>query len=248
MKIKNLLFWVTFYSIAMGFLESAVVIYLRQLLYPGPDGFTFPLRPMHHNLALVEVSREAATIVMLMAIGAVAGKSKAEKFAWFLYSFAIWDIFYYVFLYVFLGWPQNLMTWDILFLIPVPWVGPVLSPVIIDIVMILFALTIVRYSIKKSQVALRLSETLMLLTGGFIVVCSFTYDYVVQYWPQLYRQISGGRSLLSEMYNYSPAWFNWYLFSFGALIMIFSYITYLRRLSLFEATQHAEVREHYNYY
>jgi len=230
MKIKNLLFWVTLYAISMGFLESAVVIYLRELLYPAPMGFNFPLKPMHHKLAIVEVSREAATIIMLLAVAFLTGKNKAEKLAWFLYSFAIWDIFYYVFLYVFLGWPQSLFTWDILFLIPVPWTGPVLSPVIIDFEMILFAMTITTYSNKNREVKLRIKEQLLLATGALIVICSFTADYVVMNQAALCRNIAQGCSLLSEMYNYSPAHFNWYLFSVGSGCILISWFIYLSRL------------------
>src|ERR1700761_8169944 len=99
MSAKKILFWVTLYSIAMGFLEAAVVIYLRYLLYP--KGFSFPLVTMQPQLGIVELWREAATIIMLLAIGMIAGKNKAERLAYFLFSFAVWDILYYVFLYIF---------------------------------------------------------------------------------------------------------------------------------------------------
>ena len=97
MGLRKTLFWVTFFSIAMGFLESAVVIYLRRMYYP--HGFSFPLQPMPHDIAIVEIWREAATIIMLLAIGILAGRKPSEKFAWFVISFAVWDIFYYVFSY-----------------------------------------------------------------------------------------------------------------------------------------------------
>ena len=109
---------VTILSIAMGFLECAVVIYMREILYPG--GFEFPLAAIEGDLALTEILREAATMVMLLAIGLMAGRNRSERFAWFLYSFAVWDIFYYVFLKILIGWPSSLLTWDILFLIPMP--------------------------------------------------------------------------------------------------------------------------------
>src|SRR3954464_1183341 len=140
MKLVNkTLVWVTIYSIAMGFLETAVVIYLRKLYYP--HGFSFPLAPVHNDIAVVELWRELATLFMLISIGILTGRNKAEKFAYFLYSFAVWDICYYVFLWVFINWPGSLMTWDILFLLPVPWVGPVITPCIIAVTMIFFALT-----------------------------------------------------------------------------------------------------------
>jgi hypothetical protein len=77
----------------MGMVESAVVIYLRELYYPG--GFKFPVQPTSTTVAITEVIREIATMIMLLAIGMLAGKSKTGRFAWFIYSFAIWDISYY---------------------------------------------------------------------------------------------------------------------------------------------------------
>ena len=121
----------------MGFLEAAVVVYLREILYPG--GFSFPLSPVPASLALTEIFREVATLVMLVSIGILAGRKFSTGFAWFIYSFAIWDIFYYIFLKAVLGWPESLMTWDVLFLIPTTWTGPVLTPVLVSLTMILFA-------------------------------------------------------------------------------------------------------------
>src|SRR6201998_1661345 len=109
--------WLTAFSIAMGFLETAVVIYLRKLYYP--HGFQFPLVPIDNDIAMVEFLREAATIIMLLGIGIIAGKNTSQKFGIFIYCFAVWDIFYYVFLKLLLGWPESLFTWDILFIIPV---------------------------------------------------------------------------------------------------------------------------------
>jgi len=136
-------FWVllTIFAIAMGFLESAVVIYLREIYYP--EGFAFPLNIIHGKIAVTEILREAATIVMLVSVSILAARRWIIRFAWFIYLFAIWDIFYYVFLRVLLGWPESLLTWDILFLIPTTWVGPVLAPVINSLTMILLAILLI---------------------------------------------------------------------------------------------------------
>src|SRR5580700_10847047 len=125
-RLRTKIFWLTAFSIAMGFLEAAVVIYLRKMYYP--NGFHFPLTVVEPDIGLTEFLREAATVIMLLAIGILTGKNTSQKFGIFLFCFAIWDIFYYVFLKMLIGWPASLLDWDILFLIPVPWVGPVLAP------------------------------------------------------------------------------------------------------------------------
>lgn len=101
MKLRRLLVIISVFAIAMAYMESAVVVYIREIMYPG--GFDFPLSHIPAKLALTEVLRELATLVMLVSIGILAGRSFSTGFAWFMYSFAIWDIFYYVFLWLLLG-------------------------------------------------------------------------------------------------------------------------------------------------
>src|SRR5215468_561177 len=97
----------TVYAVAMAYLESAVVVYLRRLYYP--QGFDFPLVIVDIPTLLIELGREAATIVMLATVGIAAGRTKVGKFAYFLLLFGVWDIFYYVWLKAFLGWPDSLL-------------------------------------------------------------------------------------------------------------------------------------------
>ena len=134
----NRLTWVIIFSIAMAFLESAVVVYIREIYYP--EGFNFPLKLIDNHIAITELLRELATVIMLIAIAVLAGKNSYERFAYFILSFAIWDIFYYVFLKMILNWPLSFLEWDVLFLLPYTWVGPVIAPIINSILMIILAL------------------------------------------------------------------------------------------------------------
>ena len=115
--MKRVIILLILFSTAMGFMESAVVIYLRHIYYP--EGFRFPLVPVSNLDGITELFREFATLIMLVTISAIAGKNPVQRFAIFLLNFAIWDLAYYLFLKLFLGWPLSLFTWDILFLIPV---------------------------------------------------------------------------------------------------------------------------------
>jgi len=124
----------------MAYVEAMVVVYLRELLYP--EGFSFPLKLMPLNLIVMELSRELASIAMLVAIAAIAGKKFWERFGYFIILFGTWDIFYYVWLKVTIGWPSSLFDWDILFLIPIPWIGPVIAPVLVALLMVIIGLSI----------------------------------------------------------------------------------------------------------
>jgi len=129
------LFLLAMFAIAMAFLEAAIVVYLRGLFYP--NGFTTTLGTFPIFYYGTEVFREAATIIMLAAVAVLsARRGWWERAAYFLFCFGMWDIFYYVWLYVLLDWPPSLLTSDVLFLIPVPWVAPVIVPVSVSVVMI----------------------------------------------------------------------------------------------------------------
>ncbi len=158
----------------MAFAESAVVVYLRAIFYP--EGFSFPLKAMADYKILVEVLREIATICMLTAVAYLAGRRFWERFAYFMFSFGVWDIFYYVWLKVLLDWPSSLLQWDVLFLIPLPWIGPVIAPASIAALMIVFSMLII-YSFEKGHDFKPAALSFVLaLTGIFIVLYSFMYD------------------------------------------------------------------------
>ncbi|MBN1597687.1 MAG: hypothetical protein JW894_05295 [Bacteroidales bacterium] len=220
-SVHKRLLWVGIFGVAMAFLESAVVIYLRVIYYPA--GFNFPLAPIEGKIAVTEILRELATIIMLLSVGILTGRDLAERFSYFIYCFAIWDIFYYVFLYLVIGWPESLMTWDILFLIPVTWVGPVITPVLVSLTMILLAVFILY---KKQRITgfrlSKLTETL-LLAGALIIFLSFIWDYSTYLFEYFELKeiwhFSGNDKLLEVANNYIPRKFNWILFCLGELVI-----------------------------
>jgi hypothetical protein len=164
--------WLGLYAVAMAFVEAAVVVDLRALYYPR--GFGFPLVPMPAAMASIEIAREAATVVMILAVAALAAGGPLETFLLFAWIFGVWDIFYYVWLRVALGWPPSLMTPDILFLIPVPWIGPVLAPLLVSAGLILGATLLLRARARGTAVAFRPAEWVAAIAGGNLVLLSFT--------------------------------------------------------------------------
>jgi hypothetical protein len=215
----------------MAYLESAVVVYLRAIIYP--EGFDFPLAPMQPGIAVTEIFREAATIIMLFGAGFLGGRYFTQRFAWFIYCFAVWDIFYYVFLKILLGWPASLMTWDILFLIPTTWTGPVISPVIVSCTMILLAMVIIFRGKKIEKVKMNRMEWILLITGSIILISAFTWDYSAF----LLRHYSFGElitltnknALLELSQQYIPEHFPWLLFALGeAMILLVTGLFYKR--------------------
>jgi hypothetical protein len=223
---------VTVFAVAMGFMESSIVIYLRELMYP--DGFSFPLTPIMPDIALTEVLREAATIIMLICIGFIAGKTAIERFAWFIFSFAIWDIFYYVFLKLLIDWPASFMTWDILFLIPATWVGPVITPVIVSLSMILLAVVILSFTGKGFTPAIKGIEWAWLITGSLILILGFIWDYS-KYMMEFFsfREIfilPSKTALFDQALQYIPESFNWFLFVSGQGVIVLTTIRIYFRL------------------
>jgi hypothetical protein len=119
----------------MAWVESAVVYYLRTLINRIEPYQPNPL-PLAGGLGTVELVREAATLIMLLAVGVLAGRNWRSRLGYAAVAFGVWDIFYYVFLRAMCGWPKSVFDWDILFLIPLPWWGPVLAPVLIALLMV----------------------------------------------------------------------------------------------------------------
>lgn len=128
---------VALFALAMAWVESAVVLYIRTTLNRIEPYQPEPM-PMLAGFAMAEVIREAATMVMLASVGWLAGRNFRTRFGYFVVAFGVWDIGYYLFLKPLTGWPNSLLDWDLLFLIPLPWWGPVLAPVMIAALMILF--------------------------------------------------------------------------------------------------------------
>jgi hypothetical protein len=230
MKPLTKILWVIFFAVAMGYLESAVVVYLRELYYP--EGFNFPLNAMAQDVAVTELFREAATLIMILAVSVLAAQLWLHRLAWFLLVFSVWDISYYIFLKLLLGWPESIFTTDILFLLPSIWTGPVIAPVINSLMMI-FVAAIILKSRKGLEPLIRLSRMVwgLLISGSIIVLIAYMKDfaeYVIDY-KRLFptTAINPDQILLKLSTEFIPRSFDWVLFSIGvcmhfaAVILLF---------------------------
>ncbi len=215
----------------MGFMESAVVVYLREIYYP--DGFDFPLKPIGQNIGITEILREAATLIMLIASGIIAGRTKTEKFGFFIYCFAIWDIFYYVFLKLLLGWPESLLTWDILFLIPVIWVGPVIGPVINLLTMILLAVLISYFTNLNPATRIKPMEWILFITGSVVIIISYIEDYLSYMLDKFafFELFDASQVHIITEYasDYQPVIFAWWIFVTGEVILLVTIYSFFAR-------------------
>ncbi len=138
------------FGVAMAHLEGVVVMYLRGALEVSQAAAgTATLDALTRRYLWIEQTREAATIVMLVSLALIVGRTWRERTAFFLWTFAFWDLFYYVSLYLLLRWPPALTTLDVLFLIPVPWIAPVWVPVVISSLTILGIATLAWYRARS---------------------------------------------------------------------------------------------------
>jgi len=192
--------WLTVFAVAMAYLEAAVVVYLRLLYYPG--GFTFPLVIIPGSQALIEIGREIATLIMLWAAGRLGTRGGWPGFAGFMFVFGVWDIFYYVWLKALLGWPASLLTWDVLFLVPVPWIAPVLAPILVSLSLIGAAVASEILGARGRPLRASVGEWLGVAAAGLLVILSFTWDA---------KEIVGGRV---------PTDFRWALFAVGEALAL----------------------------
>ena len=164
----------TIFAVAFALVEAAVVVYLRQLFYP--EGFAFPIKPIPFDTLKVEMFREVATLVMLGAAGAMAGRTNWEKFAFFMYAFGLWDIFYYLWLKVFIGWPESFFTPDLLFLVPVIWWGPVIAPMIVAFSLCGSGIAIVYMQQRGQRLRAKPSDVALICLGAAFILYTFMVD------------------------------------------------------------------------
>ena len=167
---------IVIFSIAFAYIEAAVVVYLRTILHP--DGFTFPLsnfgtHPAWRQLLLTEIGRETATMIVILTCSWLFGRSHQQRFAYFLTIFAIWDIFYYIWLKVLINWPGSIMDWDILFLIPTIWASPVLAPLLVSLTMLIFAVIILYRYHHDRALKTTLTDRVGFSFAALIVAISF---------------------------------------------------------------------------
>jgi hypothetical protein len=196
-SLTSRIIWVIIFGIAMAFVEAAVVVYLRAIYYP--EGFQFPLKAFTDYKIVVEVFRELATIFMLLAIAALAGKKFWERFAYFMLSFGVWDIFYYIWLKVTIDWPSSIFEWDILFLIPLPWIGPVIAPVSIAFLMIIFSILIAHLFHKGYNFKPTITSHLLAFIGIILILYSFMYDIEATLHQQVPRPYRYGLLVIGDI-------------------------------------------------
>ena len=207
------------FGISFGYVEAAVVVYLRaiydpirQQLHPERKPHDlFPLispqqlaeaGPENTRRLVIEIGREAATMAMLAGIALACGRNLHEQVAAFAIAFGVWDIAFYGFLKLMIQWPESLSTWDILFLIPLPWVGPVWAPVLVALTMIICGLISLRYGGLRFGI----SHWLGIWGGAVTIILAFVWDY--------HNIASGGL----------PKGFNWPLFLAGVMIGLMAFL------------------------
>jgi len=202
LKEKNIIF-VGIFAITMAYLESAVVVYLRAMygiedllrdINLTPDAYTF-----------IEIGREAATIIMLTFVALLAGSNWQKKIGYFFLSFGVWDIFYYIWLYIFIQWPTSLLEWDILFLIPLPWWGPVIAPILISILLISIGFLLINdIKFKVTRI-----DWMLFILSIIIILYSFVEDSI--------QIILSGKG---DFYKIRPTSYSWILFIIPFLIWV----------------------------
>ncbi|MFC2075819.1 hypothetical protein ACFLT7_01925 [candidate division KSB1 bacterium] len=200
--------WFIGFAAAMALVEAAVVVYLRELYYP--DGFGFPLVAIPTALYLTELAREAATIIMLAALAVLTVRRPLARFLVFSFCFAVWDIGYYFWLKLLLGWPGSLLEPDILFLIPLPWIAPVLAPIVVSVCLIAAALIPDRlFAELKPPGAAAWTAA---VAGGVLVIGSF---------------LAGTSTLIQQT---TPENYPWWLFIAGILSAAVGFFLWINKL------------------
>jgi len=207
MREKKRWLIVVLFAAAMAWVESAVVAGLRTLVNRIEPYQANPL-PFAPKLGEVELVREAATLIMLFAVGCLAGDTRQKRWGFALLAFGVWDILYYVFLKIIVDWPHSLWDWDILFLLPLPWWGPVIAPIIIAVMMMIFGTLVTQFDRGAHPIWPTRRAWICNLSGTALALIVFMSDAI--------RAIDGG---IETIRNVLPLWFNWPIFTIALVLM-----------------------------
>jgi hypothetical protein len=194
------------FALAMAWVEAAVVFYLRTLVNRLEPYQTQPLPDLPG--AWAELVRELATLVMLLTVGWLAGRTWRSRLGYMAVAFGLWDIFYYVFLRPLTGWPRSLLDWDILFLLPLPWWGPVLAPVLIALLLVLGGTLVSQRDAPTRPVW----PTRRSFWPGLTGVCLALYVFMAE----AIRRLPEGEDAVR---NALPERFDWRLFLVALILM-----------------------------
>jgi len=226
MRLLRVLSGLVLFGIAFGYVEAAVVVYLRAVCEPlrvkvlggTPPDAVFPLLtldqlraagPQYTRMLAVELGRELATLAMLAAAGLAVGGGFVAWLAGFLIAFGVWDIFYYIFLKLLVDWPASLWAWDILFLVPVPWVGPVIAPVIVSASMIAAGVAVFYRESVGRPIRFRWFHWAAICGGGVLTVVAFCWDWqnaAAGAWPNPFHWPLFAAGELLGVGGFSAAW------------------------------------------
>jgi hypothetical protein len=215
---KTTLAWLFLYAIAMANIEAAIVVHLRSLYYPANPLEIFPLNLMTHRDLAIELSRELATVVMIIAVAVLAERQIVRRFAAFVFVFGMWDIFYYAWLKIMIGWPVSWGEWDVLFLIPWPWLGPWITPALIAL---LFTAWSSRILLSSDEYLFSKSQLLIFMLGALLGLASFML-------PAAHLLADGEQAFQ----GYQPGSFNWGLYTTGFILMATSLFRVLKNKPL----------------
>jgi len=207
MRERNRWLVVVLFAVAMAWMESATVAYLRTLVGRVVPYQPTPL-PRHDVFGATELIRELATMVMLAAVGWLAGRNWRSRLSYALIAFGVWDICYYIFLAVITGWPKSLFDWDVLFLIPLPWWGPVLSPMLIAAMMVLGGTLVTQCGPAECRYWPSRWALISNAIGIALALAVFMADAI--------RAVGGGEDALRHLL---PVSFNWPLFVVALALM-----------------------------
>jgi len=195
------------FAAGMAWVEAACVYYLRVMVDRVEPYQPDPL-PIRGILGDVELVREGATLLMLAAVGMLAGRAWRARLGYAAIAFGFWDILYYVFLRIISGWPASFFDWDILFLLPLPWWGPVLAPISIASLLIVWGTLVTQWHDRKP--ATPFTRTSWGLSGAGILLALgvFMADSI--------QAVSGGLDTVRQVL---PTAFNWPVFDAALLLM-----------------------------
>jgi hypothetical protein len=124
-----------------------------------------------------------------------------------------------VFLRINVAWPNSIWDWDVLFLLPLPWWGPVIAPAGIAVMMIIGGSLATQFNRPERTVWPGRRAWHFCLAGATLALLVFMSDAL--------RSYDVGIAAIRETL---PTWFNWPVFSIALAMMAAPLIEMIRQI------------------
>jgi hypothetical protein len=147
MTVLSYLIAIAALCIAIGYVDAVATFYVRGMLEVSQEGGNFAqavTEAMPPRIVALEQTRQAATVLVLVAMAIVAGRNLQQQFGTAFYALGGWIVLRYAAIRTITDWPAGLADIDTVLYLPHAVYAPVWMPIVIGLGVAAIGVTLIR--------------------------------------------------------------------------------------------------------